>query len=282
MSAYLVDSHCHLDCLKLKDWPKGIDGALQDAKQLGVGHFLCVSITLEKYSQMLALVEDKHNVSVSVGVHPNEQHKQEPTVAELVALAQASEKVVAIGETGLDYYRNKSGEEGDLEWQRQRLRTHIAAAKQVNKPLIIHNRESSEDTMRILKEEGADQVGGVMHCFVENWETAKQAMDLNFRISFSGIVTFKTATELQEVAKKIPLDQMLVETDSPYLAPVPFRGKVNQPGYVRYVAEHIAALRGIPVENIAEQTTANFFKLFNSAVAAEDGVKIGPLPEPKK
>jgi TatD DNase family protein len=229
---------------------------------------------LEKYPKMLAMVEDKANVSVSVGVHPNEQYKHEPTMDELVELANASEKVVAIGETGLDYFRS----EGDLDWQRERLRTHIAAAKHVNKPLIIHNRESSEDTLKILKEEGADEVGGVMHCFVENWEIAKQAMELNFMISLSGIVTFKTATELQEVAKKLPLDHMLVETDSPYLAPVPFRGKVNQPGYVRYVAEHIAALRGIDVETVAARTTENFFRLFNSAVATDSIVKIEPLP----
>jgi TatD DNase family protein len=273
MSTYLVDSHCHLDCLKLKDWDTGLDGALDQANQLGVGHFLCVSITLEKYPKMLAMVEGKPNVSVSVGVHPNEQHKHDPSVEELVELANASDKVVAIGETGLDYFRS----EGDLDWQRDRLRRHIAAAKQVNKPLIIHNRESSEDTLKILKEEGADQVGGVMHCFVENWDIAKQAMDLNFMISFSGIVTFKSAAELQSVATKLPMDYMLVETDSPYLAPVPFRGKVNQPGYVRYVAEHIANLRGMDVETVAERTTENFFRLFNSAKAADSGVKIEPL-----
>jgi TatD DNase family protein len=275
MSTYLVDSHCHLDCLKLKDWENGLDGALEQANQLGIGHFLCVSITLEKYPKMLAMVQDKPNVSVSVGVHPNEQHKHDPSVEELVELANASDKVVAIGETGLDYFRS----EGDLDWQRARLRRHIAAAKQVNKPLIIHNRESSEDTLKILREEGADEVGGVMHCFVENWDIAKQAMDLNFMISFSGIVTFKTATELQAVATKLPLDYMLVETDSPYLAPVPFRGKVNQPGYVRYVAEHIAALRGTQVETIAERTTENFFRLFNTARATDSGAKIEPLTD---
>ncbi len=274
MTAYLVDSHCHLDCLKLKDWENGLDGALADAQRLGVGHFLCVSITLEKYPRMLALVQDKANVSVSVGVHPNEQNKHEPSVEELVALATASDKVVAIGETGLDYYRS----EGDLEWQRERLRTHIAAAKQTGKPLIIHNRESSEDTLKILHQEGAGEVGGVMHCFVETWEIAKRAMDLNFLISISGIVTFKTAAELQEVAKKLPLDRMLVETDSPYLAPVPFRGKVNQPGYVRYVAEHIAALRGTDVQTIARRTTENFFRLFKTAVAMDAGARIEPLP----
>lgn len=275
MSAYLVDSHCHLDCLKLKQWDDGVVGALESAQQLGVGHFLCVSINLEKYPRMVDLVENQANVSVSVGVHPNEQHKHDPSVEELVALANANPKVVAIGETGLDYYRS----EGDLEWQRERFRRHIAAARQVGKPLIIHTRESSADTLKILKEEGADQVGGVMHCFVENWEVAKQAMDLNFMISFSGIVTYKSATELQEVAVKIPLDKMLVETDSPYLAPVPYRGKANQPGYVRYVAEHIAALRGNPIERIAECTTANFFSLFNSATAADKGVSIQPLPD---
>lgn len=273
MSAYLVDSHCHLDCLKLKSWENGLDGALHEANTLGVGHFLCVSITLEKYPAMLALVEDKSNVSVSVGVHPNEKNKHDPTVEELVELASASDKVVAIGETGLDYFRS----EGDLEWQRDRLRRHIAAAKRLNKPLIIHNRESSPDTLRILKEEGADEVGGVMHCFVENWEIAKQAMDLNFHISFSGIVTFKSATELHEVAARLPLDKMLVETDSPYLAPVPFRGKVNQPAYVRYVAEHIALLRNTSVEEIAEHTTANFFNLFKNAEPIETGARLEPL-----
>lgn len=273
MSAFLVDSHCHLDCLKLKNWENGLDGALDEAKNLGVGHFLCVSITWEKYPAMLALVEDKSNVSVSVGVHPNEKNKHDPSVAELVELASASDKVVAIGETGLDYFRS----EGDLEWQRDRLRRHIAAAKQLKKPLIIHNRESSPDTLRILKEEGADEVGGVMHCFVENWEIAKQAMELNFYISFSGIVTFKSATELHEVASRLPMDKMLVETDAPYLAPVPFRGKVNQPGYVRYVAEHIAALRNTSVEEIAERTTENFFALFKSAKQVETGARLEPL-----
>jgi TatD DNase family protein len=271
MSSYLVDSHCHLDCLKLKDWDEGLDGALADAKKLGVGHFLCVSINLKAYPKMLELVRDKTNVSVSVGVHPNEKLETEPAAAELVDLAQ-DPKVVAIGETGLDYFRS----EGDLEWQRERLRTHIAAAKHCGKPLIIHNRESSEDTLRILKEEGADAVGGVMHCFVENWEIAKRAMDLNFMISFSGIVTFKSATELKDVAARMPMEYMLVETDSPYLAPVPYRGKTNQPAYVRYVAEHIAQLRDTHVETIAERTTENFFRVFHDAKPGSD-VVITPL-----
>jgi len=257
MSLYLVDSHCHLDCLDHNAWENGLDGALNDAKAQGVGHMLCVSIELEKFPDLLDIASKYSHVSTSVGVHPNITGGHEPDVEELVKLADNS-NVVAIGETGLDYFRS----EGDLEWQRNRFRTHIAAAKQSKKPLIIHNRESSVDTMRILKQEGADEIGGVMHCFVENWEVAKQAMDLNFVISFSGIVTFKSAKELQEVAKKMPLDKMLVETDSPYLAPVPFRGKKNQPAYVRYVAEGIAALRNTSLEEIAEHTTQNYFNLF--------------------
>jgi len=257
MAQYLVDSHCHLDCLDHSVWEDGLDGALNDAKAQGVGHMLCVSIELEKLPNLLDIARKYPNVSTSVGVHPNITGVHEPDVAELVRLAD-DPQVVAIGETGLDYFRS----EGDLEWQRDRFRTHIAAAKQSKKPLIIHNRESSVDTMRILKQEGADEIGGVMHCFVENWEIAKQAMDLNFMISFSGIVTFKSARELQDVATRMPLDKILVETDSPYLAPVPFRGKKNQPAYVRYVAEGIASLRNTSLEEIAEHTTQNYFKLF--------------------
>ena len=260
MSISLVDSHCHLDCLDLETWDNGITGALQQARDQGVSHFLCVSIEMEAFPKLQLIAREHKHVSISVGVHPNVQGKHDPDTAELIRLGQAPE-VVAIGETGLDYFRS----EGDLEWQRDRLRRHIAAAKDLNKPLIIHNRDSSEDTLRILKQEGADGVGGVMHCFVEDWETAKKAMDLNFYISFSGIVTFKSATELQQVAKKLPIERMLVETDSPYLAPVPYRGKKNQPAYVRHVAECIAALRNTPLEEIAEQTTNNFFQLFKTA-----------------
>ena len=261
MTPYLVDSHCHLDCLDHSAWSNGLDGALQEAKQQGVGHMLCVSIELEKFDELLNLAKTYDNVSTSVGVHPNEREGHEPSLEELVSLA-SNKEVVAIGETGLDYFRS----EGDLEWQRDRFRTHIAAAKQTQKPLIIHNRDSTEDTLKILKEEGADAIGGVMHCFVENWEIAKRAMDLNFYISFSGIVTFKSAQELQEVAKRMPSDKILVETDSPYLAPVPFRGKKNHPAYVRYVAEHIAGLRSTSLEDIAESTTENYFRLFSHDV----------------
>jgi len=256
----IVDSHCHLDRLELSKHSESLDAALNAARENGVSHFLCVSIDLENYPAMLAQIESYPDVSVSVGVHPNEQDCEEPTVEKLLELAQHP-KVIAIGETGLDYFRI----EGDPTWQQDRFRMHINTAKQCNKPLIIHNRDAREDTLKILKEEGADSVGGVMHCFVEDWETAKKSIELDFYISFSGIVTFKNAKELKEVAKNTPLDRMLIETDSPYLAPVPYRGKPNEPAYVRYVAEHIAELRGISVEEIAEATTQNFFTLFNLA-----------------
>ena len=250
----LVDSHCHIPLLG-----KEMDAneLIANAKALGVEHMLCVSVDLETYPEILELAEQHDCIYASVGVHPNTVMDEDVTEETLVELA-ANEHVIAIGETGLDYFRS----EGDLEWQRERFRTHIRAAKSVNKPLIIHTREAGEDITRILEEEGADEVAGVMHCFVENWETAKKAMDLNFYISFSGIVSFKNAKEVQEVAKQVPLDRMLLETDSPYLTPVPYRGRPNQPGYTRYVAEFIAELRNTTLEHVAEQTTANFFKLF--------------------
>lgn len=253
----IVDSHCHLDRLELSKHGGSLDTALDAARKNGVSHFLCVSIDLENYPAMLALAQPYADVSVSVGVHPNEQAYQEPTEDILLELAQ-NPKVIAIGETGLDYFRVQ----GDMRWQQDRFRTHIQVAKNCGKPLIIHNRDAREDTLRILEEEGAKSTGGIMHCFVEDWETAKKSIDLNFYISFSGIVTFKNATEIQEVAQKLPLDRMLIETDSPYLAPVPYRGKPNEPAYVRHVAEHIAELRGISVEEVAKATTQNFFRLF--------------------
>jgi TatD DNase family protein len=254
----LVDSHCHLDLLDLASFPGGLAGVLAVAREQGVTRFLCVSINLENFPRMHALVERCAEVSVSVGVHPNERGGHEPSAAELVDLA-ACRGVVAIGETGLDYFRN----EGDLEWQRERFRIHIRAAKQVGKPLIVHSRDAAEDTLAILREEDAGEAGGVMHCFTGDWEMARRAMDLNFHISFSGIVTFKSAHELMEVARRMPLERMLVETDCPYLAPVPHRGKPNQPAYVRHVAEHIAELRGVSFEQIASATTRNFLTLFN-------------------
>ncbi len=257
----LVDSHCHLDRLELSPWNGELQGALDHAATQGVGHFLCVSIDLEHYPALLELAKAYAQISVSVGVHPTEQGGEEPSGEKLISLA-AEPEVVAIGETGLDYFRCTEAEEGDLEWQRERFRTHIAASKATKKPLIIHMREATEDTLRILKEEGADEVGGVMHCFVENWDVAKRALDLNFDISFSGIVTFNSAKELKEVARKIPGERMLVETDSPYLAPMPHRGKPNQPAYVRYVAECIAGLRDTRWETVATQTTENYFRRF--------------------
>jgi TatD DNase family protein len=233
---------------------------------------LCVSIDLEEFPTMLSIVQQRDFVSASVGVHPNSTDCKEPSTDELLELAD-DPNIVAIGETGLDYFRS----EGDLDWQRDRFRRHIAAAKQCGKPLIIHNRESTPDCLKMLAEEKADEVGGVMHCFVEDWETAKRAMDLNFYISFSGIVTFKSAKELMEVAKQMPKDRILIETDSPYLAPVPYRGKPNHPALVRYVAEHIANLRDESVEEVAQYTTDNFFTLFKDAKPAERGIAIKPL-----
>lgn len=257
----LVDSHCHLDRLDLTPYDGKLEGALNNAREHGVGHMLCVCIDLEHLDDVLAPARQYDFVTASVGVHPNEHDGEEPDCDRLVALAQ-DEQVVAIGETGLDYFRS----EGDLEWQRERFRQHIAAAKQTAKPLIIHMRDATADTLKILKEENAAEAGGVMHCFVEDWITAKAAMDMNFHISFSGIVTFNSARELQDVARKMPLDRILVETDAPYLAPVPYRGKSNQPAYVLHVAEQIARLRDTDVESIAAATTDNYFKLFSSAI----------------
>jgi TatD DNase family protein len=234
-----------------------VDEIIANAKVLGVEHMLCVSVDLETYPEILSLAEQYDCIYASVGVHPNTRLQEEVSHETLVQLA-SNDNVIAIGETGLDYFRS----EGDLDWQRERFRTHIRAAKSVNKPLIIHTRDVGEDITRILQEEDANEVGGVMHCFVEDWEIAQKAMELNFYISFSGIVTFKNAKEVQEVAKQVPLERMLVETDSPYLTPAPYRGRPNQPGYTRYVAEFIAELHGTSLEQVAEQTTANFFKLF--------------------
>lgn len=257
----LVDSHCHLDRLDLAPFGGSIDGVLAAAQQQDIGHFLCVSINLEDYPAMLGIAEAHEQVTASVGLHPNEQGGHDPGVSELVEQA-SHPKVVAIGETGLDYFRS----EGDLEWQRERFRRHIAAARQSGKPLIIHSRDAREDTLAILAEEEAGEVGGVMHCFTGDWDMAQRAMELGFYISFSGIVTFKNAQELQAVARDMPADRMLVETDSPYLAPVPLRGKPNYPAYVRHVAEFIAELRNESYAAVAAATTNNFRRLFNPPV----------------
>ncbi|GMR16402.1 MAG: TatD family hydrolase [Gammaproteobacteria bacterium] len=254
---FLIDSHCHLDRLDLKPYDNKLSNALAYANELGVGHMLCVSINMENFKAVIGTAKKYDFISASVGVHPNETDGHEPSVDELITLADDKD-IVAIGETGLDYFRS----EGDLTWQQDRFRRHIAASKETKKPLIIHMRDATEDTLRILKEEKADAVGGVMHCFVEDWEVAQKALDLNFMISFSGIVTFKNALDLQLVAKNVPHDKMLVETDSPYLAPVPYRGKSNQPAYVVNVAEKIAELRDISLDEVAGITTKNYFNLF--------------------
>ena len=256
----LVDSHCHLDRVDLTPYHGDFAGLIEACREAGVAHMLCVSIDLESYPAMLALVEDYPEVSVSVGVHPNDFDRREPGIEELVALA-GHPKNVAIGETGLDYFHGK----GELDWQRERFRIHIRAARQANKPLIIHTRDARDDTIAIMREEQARDVGGVMHCFTESWEMAKAALDLDFYISFSGIVTFKNAAALRDVAARVPDERILIETDSPYLAPVPFRGKPNEPRYVGKVAEAVAAVRGVSTEAVARQSQKNFFRLFSTA-----------------
>ncbi len=225
-----------------------------------VAYALCISVNLREYPQVLAVAEAYENFYATVGVHPDYENEPQLTVEQLVTLA-ANPKVIGIGETGLDYFRLT----GDLEWQRERFRTHIRAAIAAGKPLIIHTRSAAEDTLRIMREEGAEKIGGVMHCFTESLDVAEHAIKMGFYISFSGIVTFKNATALKEVAKRVPLDRILVETDSPYLAPVPYRGKTNQPAYVKYVAQEIASLRGITEQEVATATTENFFRLFKHA-----------------
>jgi TatD DNase family protein len=249
-----VDSHCHLDFPELRDDLPQVLDAMRDN---GVTHALCIGVEMDAWPNVHALATAHPNLYASVGVHPDYADLEEPTVDLLVARARDS-KVVAIGETGLDYFRRT----GDLDWQRRRFRTHIRAAREAGRPLVIHTRAAAEDTIAIMRDEHAGEAGGVMHCFTETWEVAERALDLGFHISFSGIVTFRNATALKDVARRVPLARMLIETDSPYLAPVPHRGKRNQPAWVRHVAEEIAALREVPVETIARATSDNFFRLF--------------------
>lgn len=253
----LVDSHCHID---FPDLAANLDGILSNMREHEVGRALCISVNLEDFPRVLALAEAYPNIYASVGVHPDYEQVREPGVEELAALA-SHPKVLAIGETGLDYYRLK----GDLEWQRQRFRTHIRAARQAAKPLIVHTREAAEDTLRIMAEENAAEACGVMHCFTENLEVARRALAMGFYLSFSGIVTFKNATQVKEVARAVPLERILIETDAPYLAPAPHRGKTNQPAYVKFVAEEIARLKSITFEEVAEVTTSNFERLMKLA-----------------
>jgi TatD DNase family protein len=253
-----VDSHCHIDFPELAE---RMPEVLANMRANDVTHALCISVNLQDWPRVLALAEEHANLFASVGVHPDyEPGEHEVSEADLLERA-AHPKIVGIGETGLDYYRLTGG----LEWQRERFRTHVRAARACNKPLIVHTRAAAEDTIRLMREEGAGEAGGVMHCFTETWEVARSALDMGFLISFSGIVTFKNAADLREVARKVPLDRLLIETDSPYLAPVPFRGKLNQPAYVKYVAEEVSRLKAVSLEALAEATTVNFFRLFRGA-----------------
>ena len=254
----LVDSHCHINFEPLCNDFQGIMERAQDGD---VNYMLCVAVNLEDYPQVARLAAENTNIFASVGVHPCSTDCRDPSVDELVKLAENPD-VVAIGETGLDYFRN----DGDLNWQRKRFENHIEAGKITQKPLIIHTRAAAEDTLQLLEINHASNCGGVMHCFAEDWEVAKRALDIGFYISFSGIVTFKSAETLREVALKAPADRILVETDSPYLAPVPFRGKTNEPSLVQHTAKKLAEIRGVSFEDIAYQTTENFFTLFASAV----------------
>ncbi len=253
----LVDSHCHLNFPELAS---NIDAVRAAMLENQVGHALLISVTLEKFPEVLTLAEQYPNFFATVGVHPDYEDEPPFAVETLVELAKHP-KVVGIGETGLDYFRLT----GDLTWQRERFRTHIRAAIKADLPLIIHTRSSEEDTLRIMQEEDAHAVGGVMHCFTESIEVAMRAIEMGFYISFSGIVTFKNAAALKEVAQQVPLDRILVETDSPYLAPIPFRGKTNQPAYVKLVAEEVASLRNISLDELTQASTCNFFKLFKKA-----------------
>jgi TatD DNase family protein len=256
----IVDSHCHLDKVDLEAFGGSIDSLLAQAKTLGVERFLCVCINLKDFPNVLKLAHDYEQIFASVGVHPTELLETEPSVSELVALAK-DDKIIAIGESGLDYFHIKTEE---ADWQRERFRTHIEVSKQTKKPIIVHTRNAKEDTMTIIEQEKCEN--GIMHCFVEDWATAKRALDCGFYISISGIVTFKNATDLQEVVKKIPMDRLLVETDSPYLTPMPYRGRANSPAYTRYVVDKIAELRGTSEEEIAQTTTQNFETLFKGLI----------------
>ena len=253
----IVDSHCHLDKLDFDKLDTDLDGVLRQARERDVEHFLCVNVTLDKFPQMLETIAPYSDVSASCGVHPLDQ-KDALNIDQLRQLA-ASDKVVAVGETGLDYYYSAETKPVQLE----SFVGHIDVANELDKPLIIHTRDAREDTINLMREHHAERCGGVLHCFTEDYDMAKKAMDLGFYISISGIVTFRNAEQLRDVVKQIPLDRLLIETDSPYLAPVPHRGKTNQPAYVQDVAYFIAELKGISYRELATATTDNFYRLFN-------------------
>lgn len=270
MSLNLVDSHCHLDLLDLADFDHQMDNVIHQARQSQVNHILSISVDLESFPRVLQSATTYPEVHASVGLHPCHSPEKTISVSQLVDLA-SHDQVIAIGETGLDYYMNNGSDplNDNFAWQQSRFRQHIQAAVETTKPLIIHTRDAREDTLRILREEQADRAGGIMHCFVEDRATAEEALELGFYISFSGIVTFKNARELQQVAKVIPDDRLLIETDSPYLAPVPMRGKKNQPAYVAHIAHFLAELRGQTVEHIATVTRENYFRLFGLQSSAQ-------------
>ena len=252
------DSHCHLDRIDLDDHGSSFQSLLDTIRAASVTRMLCISVNLESFDSMYDCIKSEPDIFCSAGVHPDYEKVQEPDVARLCQLAQ-KDKVVAIGETGLDYMNA----DDDMQWQRTRFVTHIEAAKQVGLPLIIHTRNAKQDTIALLREHDAERVGGVMHCFTEDWEMAKDAIDLNFYISISGIVTFNQASNVRDMARQIPLDRLLIETDSPWLSPVPFRGKTNHPGRVPLVAEKLAELRGESLQELAQATYENANRLFN-------------------
>ncbi|PID62100.1 MAG: DNAase [Gammaproteobacteria bacterium] len=264
----LVDSHCHINFPGLIE---RVPELLENCTANEVAHLLCIATTWENVPEVIALAERHERISASVGVHPTTESEHEPDEAELLAAARHPE-VVAIGETGLDYFRTEGAEDGGgmqqadglMAWQHERFHRHIAVARELKKPLVIHTRAAAEDTMAALRDHEARDAGGVMHCFAEDWHIAEQALDIGFYISFSGIVTFKNAKNVQEVAARTPLDRILVETDAPYLAPVPYRGKTNEPAYVRHTAEFVAELRGMSLEALAAATTANYQRLFGT------------------
>jgi TatD DNase family protein len=255
-----IDSHCHLD---FPEFSTRLPEVLENMRSAKVSHALCVSVDLPDFPNVLRLAHEHPNLFASVGVHPDYEDTPEPTFEFLLETAKNHDKIIAIGETGLDYYRMGDRSYESMEWQRERFRTHIRAAIAAKKPLIIHTRSASEDTIKILKEEGAEAIGGVMHCFTESLDVAQKAMEMGFYISFSGIVTFKSAKDLQETCKQVPLERMLIETDSPYLAPIPHRGKTNEPAWVANVGEFIANLKGISIEDLAIQTSSNFYQCFH-------------------
>ncbi|SIT65783.1 TatD DNase family protein [Ectothiorhodosinus mongolicus] len=262
-----IDSHCHLDRVDLEAFGGEVQGVLNAANEAGVEHMLCISIDMNNYPQVLALAEKYAQVNCTVGMHPNAREGHEPSIAELVEMA-AHPRVVGIGETGLDYHYN----EGDLTWQHERFERHLEAARQARLPVVIHSRAAPRETIEVLRQAHAEDFGGVLHCFSEDWNMAKAGLDLGFYVSFSGILTFKSAQELREVARKVPADRLLIETDSPYLAPVPHRGKPNHPAWVRHVAECLAEVRGEPLEAIAEHTTTNYHRLFKKGYDPTNGV----------